>query len=89
MRKLLVAVATTAAIAAGCGSDDRTVAGDDGEITIEVSGFSFGTEAVEVIAGQTVTFVLKNVGTWEIGCFIADGTHWTAGMKSELVVVAA
>ncbi len=53
-------------LAAGCGSgDDEVEPNAAGEVVLELSEYSFGADAVKVTAGQTVTFVLDNVGEKE------------------------
>jgi len=64
-RVRLVAVAAVAGVlATACGSGGQTVARADAnkEIIVNMDEFSFGLDVIELTAGETVTFVLVNLG---------------------------
>jgi uncharacterized cupredoxin-like copper-binding protein len=62
-KKIFATLLALTLVAVGCGqSSDTTTANKNGEISLDLSEFSFGTEGVEITAGQTVTFVLTNTG---------------------------
>jgi len=61
----LAAVAAVAGVlATACGSGSQTVARADAnrEIIVNMDEFSFGLDVIELTAGETVTFVLVNLG---------------------------
>ncbi len=65
MRKIRGCVALLALTASACGlAEDEVVLRPDaaGEVVIDMDEFSFGTDRIEVVAGETVTFVLVNTG---------------------------
>jgi plastocyanin len=68
MRKTIVpSVMAIALIASGCGlvAQDEAAAvvpDENREIIIDMDEFSFGVDKIEVVAGETVTFVLLNAG---------------------------
>lgn len=67
-RAILSTVVVFGVVASGCGADgDDTVQGrdGDGEIVVTMSEFNFGTDVIEVTAGETVTFVILNEGAIE------------------------
>ena len=65
MRRILAFLALFGLVAAGCGlAEDEIVLTPDaaGEIVIDMDEFTFGTDRIEVTAGETVTFILVNAG---------------------------
>jgi hypothetical protein len=65
MRRILAFLAFFGLVAAGCGlAEDEIVLTADaaGEIVIDMDEFTFGTDRIEVTAGETVTFILVNAG---------------------------
>lgn len=61
-RRLLAVTAATALLASGCSVLSPAQAGPRGEIVVELADYRFGPDAIQVQAGETVTFVLRNVG---------------------------
>lgn len=64
--KLVGLAAAAATLLAACGGGiDAGTAETPREIEIEASEFAFSPDPVEVVAGETVTFVIDNVGAVE------------------------
>src|SRR5689334_21776445 len=74
LRALVLASALIALVAAGCGDDDDTVSSGDGgrEIHVTMDDLAFDPSAIDVQAGETVTFVLENQDDIEHEAVIGD-----------------
>jgi uncharacterized cupredoxin-like copper-binding protein len=78
----LIGLIGMVALVAACGGDPSTATVEDGgEVVIEASEYQFTPDTIEVTAGSTVTFVIRNTGQLRHEFMIGREVRVTDGAK--------